>query len=840
MPRNKAIVVEEEEVVELGRESNVKEANVNEIPGVGAATAEKLIASGYDNLLSIAVSSPRELVGLAGVTDVVARKMIQYARQKLDLGFESGEDALKKRESVEKIYSGSKALDSLLGGGFETRAITEAFGQYGSGKCVSKDTKVLYFNSSKSHLQPIEDVYNKYAAMNGEKPFDNGCIVEVPQVRVLGLTDEGLARTKATAIYREKVPKLITVKTKRGRTIKITPSHKLLSFDNGMLWQPSATLQAGAVIAHPKEISAISGCNLTSDDAYFLGLFAAEGTSNPLSISTSSVELKDWVASYIERKFNYKPTVRKDTRRETPAYYILLRTETALFLDKLGTSHSVSKFVPESIFGANEGVTSAFLGGYMDGDGHYGKLTAEATTKSKELKSGLAYLFAKLGITVTSRKKEVNGDTFYRLSVVGDDKRNLPKIISKIKNFSYLPKNSSYGYPVPFINYVKKVYKETLGGNRGRTGKAIGNKDMRGNFFYEYLAGIKAPADVMNEKTMEAIRLAFFNGLKDLLSAREAIVNLESRSQSEFVKLINSLPFAFNSIAENIGLKKAGIRNYMSRGIAPHKMESLKKVLIDEIEKRSIKLESALKTIKNFVYLNWDVVEQIQEIDYDDYVYDFVVPEGHSFVGGEMPTIMHNTQIGHAIATNCLKQYPDSYVVYIDTESTFRPERIVSIAKNIDLDPASALKRIKVARAFNSDHQVILAEKVEELVKQGLNVKLVVVDSLTAHFRAEFIGRGTLADRQQKINKHLHTLMKLAEVYNLAIYVTNQVMARPDVFFGDPTEAIGGHIVAHATTYRMYLRRGKKGSRVAKLVDSPNLPEAEAAFYLDEVGLKDV
>ena len=332
MPRNKAIVVEEEEVVELGRESNVKEANVNEIPGVGAATAEKLIASGYDNLLSIAVSSPRELVGLAGVTDVVARKMIQYARQKLDLGFESGEDALKKRESVEKIYSGSKALDSLLGGGFETRAITEAFGQYGSGK----------------------------------------------------------------------------------------------------------------------------------------------------------------------------------------------------------------------------------------------------------------------------------------------------------------------------------------------------------------------------------------------------------------------------------------------------------------------------------------------------------------------------TQIGHAIATNCLKQYPDSYVVYIDTESTFRPERIVSIAKNIDLDPASALKRIKVARAFNSDHQVILAEKVEELVKQGLNVKLVVVDSLTAHFRAEFIGRGTLADRQQKINKHLHTLMKLAEVYNLAIYVTNQVMARPDVFFGDPTEAIGGHIVAHATTYRMYLRRGKKGSRVAKLVDSPNLPEAEAAFYLDEVGLKDV
>ena len=198
------------------------------------------------------------------------------------------------------------------------------------------------------------------------------------------------------------------------------------------------------------------------------------------------------------------------------------------------------------------------------------------------------------------------------------------------------------------------------------------------------------------------------------------------------------------------------------------------------------------------------------------------------------------TQIGHALTTHCLKQYPDSYVVYIDTESTFRPERIVQMAKGIDLDFEEALKRIKVARAFNSDHQVILAEKVSDLIKQGLNVKLVVVDSLTAHFRAEFIGRGTLADRQQKINKHLHTLMKLAEMHNLAIYVTNQVMSKPDVFFGDPTEAIGGHVVGHASTFRIYLRRGKKGSRVAKLVDSPNLPEAEAAFYIEESGLKDL
>jgi len=115
----------------------------------------------------------------------------------------------------------------------------------------------------------------------------------------------------------------------------------------------------------------------------------------------------------------------------------------------------------------------------------------------------------------------------------------------------------------------------------------------------------------------------------------------------------------------------------------------------------------------------------------------------------------------------------------------------------------------------------------------------VIVDSLTAHFRAEFVGRGTLAERQQKLNKHMHTLMRLADTYNFVVYVTNQVMSKPDQFFGDPTEAIGGHIVAHNSTFRMYIRRGKKGSRVAKLIDSPSMEDAECVFYVTERGVSD-
>ena len=198
------------------------------------------------------------------------------------------------------------------------------------------------------------------------------------------------------------------------------------------------------------------------------------------------------------------------------------------------------------------------------------------------------------------------------------------------------------------------------------------------------------------------------------------------------------------------------------------------------------------------------------------------------------------TQLGHALSVNVQSVDKDAVAVYIDTENTFRPERIIQLARGAGLDEEQVLKNIKVARAYNSDHQMLLAEKIEDLIKkQGLNVKLVVIDSLTAHFRAEFIGRGTLADRQQKLNKHMHVLLKLADTHNLCVYVTNQVMAKPDMFFGDPTQAIGGHIVAHASTFRIYLRKGKKGTRVAKLVDSPSMPEGEAGFYVDETGIKD-
>lgn len=201
------------------------------------------------------------------------------------------------------------------------------------------------------------------------------------------------------------------------------------------------------------------------------------------------------------------------------------------------------------------------------------------------------------------------------------------------------------------------------------------------------------------------------------------------------------------------------------------------------------------------------------------------------------------TQVGSTLAVNVQlpaeKGGANGKCVFIDTEGTFRPSRIKQIAESLGANPEKVLKNIFVARAFNSDHQMLLLDKVGEMIKEGEPIKLMIIDSLTAHFRAEYSGRGQLADRQQKLNRYIHNLMKLAETHNLAVLVTNQVMANPAQLFGDPTTAIGGHIVGHASTYRIYLRRGKKDSRVAKLIDSPNLPDTECVFFVSNAGVVD-
>ncbi len=181
----------------------------------------------------------------------------------------------------------------------------------------------------------------------------------------------------------------------------------------------------------------------------------------------------------------------------------------------------------------------------------------------------------------------------------------------------------------------------------------------------------------------------------------------------------------------------------------------------------------------------------------------------------------------------------ESGVIYIDTEGTFRPERIVQICNRFNAPTEEVLSRINVGRAYNSDHQMVLVLESPKFIKEG-NVKLMIIDSLTSHFRAEFTGRGSLLERQQKLNKYLHQLLRLAEVYDIAVVATNQVLSKPDVLYGETVFPIGGHIVAHSCTTRVFLRKSKGEKRIARVIDSPHIPEIETVFMIGQDGILDV
>ena len=271
-----------------------------------------------------------------------------------------------------------------------------------------------------------------------------------------------------------------------------------------------------------------------------------------------------------------------------------------------------------------------------------------------------------------------------------------------------------------------------------------------------------------------------------------------------------------------------------------------------------------------------DVLERREQIG----KLETLVPEIDEMLGGGVETQSitevygefgaGKSQVTHQLAVNV--QLPADQgglhgrCVFVDSEDTFRPERVDEMVnglpddvieatmdeRDIDGDPGddeamdelvqTFLDKIHVAKAFNSDHQILLAEKAQEIATEYENddypVRLLCVDSLTAHFRAEYVGRGELANRQQKLNKHLHDIDRVGNLYNSAVIVTNQVQSNPDAFFGDPTKPIGGNILGHKSTFRMYLRKSKQDKRIVKLVDAPNLPDGESVMRVQNEGLK--
>ncbi|CCK71253.1 recombinase DMC1 KNAG_0G01960 [Huiozyma naganishii CBS 8797] len=204
------------------------------------------------------------------------------------------------------------------------------------------------------------------------------------------------------------------------------------------------------------------------------------------------------------------------------------------------------------------------------------------------------------------------------------------------------------------------------------------------------------------------------------------------------------------------------------------------------------------------------------------------------------------TQMSHTLCVTA--QLPremgggEGKVAYIDTEGTFRPERIRQIAERYELDPDTCLENITYARALNSEHQMELVEQLGGELSSG-DYRLIIVDSIMANFRVDYCGRGELNERQQRLNQHLFKLNRLAEEFNVAVFMANQVQSDPgaSALFAsaDGRKPVGGHVLAHASATRILLRKGRGEERVAKLQDSPDMPERECVYLIGEKGICD-
>ncbi|MHA1912735.1 MAG: DNA repair and recombination protein RadA [Promethearchaeota archaeon] len=330
----------------------------------------------------------------------------------------------------------------------------------------------------------------------------------------------------------------------------------------------------------------------------------------------------------------------------------------------------------------------------------------------------------------------------------------------------------------------------------------------------------KKKSKVDSEEEIESTDLKDSYDLKDLPGVGDA--TLKKLKDSGILSVRTLAMYPLNKLTDEVGL---GIKT----------AEKLVKTAQD-VEKMGFKSADII----------WEKRKLLNKLttgsqNLDDLLGGGIEPGAVTELFGEYRT--GKTQVAHQLCVNVQLQYEqgglEGNALYVDSEGTFRPERIIQMSSALDLDYNEVLKNITVGRAYNSDHQMVLVKEAPRIIDDK-NIKLVIVDSLIGHFRSEYIGRGTLASRQQTLNSHIHDLLRLSEVYDeLSVVFTNQVSAKPDTFYGNPLTHTGGHIVAHGSTIRVFLRKGKGEQRIAKVVDAPNIPESDTVFSITEDGIKD-
>ncbi len=315
----------------------------------------------------------------------------------------------------------------------------------------------------------------------------------------------------------------------------------------------------------------------------------------------------------------------------------------------------------------------------------------------------------------------------------------------------------------------------------------------------------------------------------------------------------------YNKIAELSqikGINSRHIKLLQENGISTAEMLAMSsQIVVSEIK------GLGEKTVKTLIWnarnaLNMTEFTPVSEMDENTEFFTTGSSELDRILGGGMqtgkvtevygPFKSGKTNLAHTLAVTVQlskkKGGLGGSVAYIDTENTFSRSKIIRIAKRFKIDPKEALSKVFHARIFSSDHQDQMILKAETLCKNR-NVRLVIVDSLMALLRAEYVGIGMLAKRQCVLNNMIHALSRIAEMYNAAILVTNQVAVQIKGLFS-ADDAIGGNIVAHGCHFRiMFKTKGFSSNsslkRRAIIVDAPDLPPEECEFYITSAGVAD-
>jgi RecA/RadA recombinase len=748
--------------------------DIQDLEGVGPVTAGKLTAAGFDSIEALAVAPVRELMDKVGLDSSTAQKVARAARQTVQTDFITAKQLWDQRQKVLRLTLGADNLNKLLGGGLESQAITEFIGEFGTGKCVSKDSIIATTSGLRlaSELSMLDS------------PFE---------------IDDSRQATHGRTVRKfvTNVQEQVTIQTSGGFQITCSPQHRFFTLNGKAELEEIhakdivekrwlAVIRKLPAVEEQYELPRPSTGHgqqhvfpnkITADLAKVIGYLASEGyiqwlgKSCTIVFSNADPALQNEYADSFEKTFGTRP----HSPPSHPTDLIVCSVRIGEWLIKLmptlkgtGEGKTGKKLLPQQATCLGVEETRALVRAYFDGDGwaKEDRPLIEIYSVHRPLLEQLRFLLLKLGIYSKMRRRELamSGEYAYQFAnQVGSDR---PCNLDKFRNWKIDARNLT-GDIIPVQMHTFSRLASLLGFNSD-------NRVWR-SWVRSYLAQHAYPT----RRT-----------LGQLVERLEAFTDQ---------------------------MKQAGFT----------------------VEPEALQIAARLRALAESD-LAWERVLKVTVKKEPTEMVDYEVNPHHNYVVNGFVT--HNSQICMQISITAQLPQKDGglegKVLFIDTEGTFAPQRVHQIAESMRLDPAKILEGIIIGRVYNSEHQVLAVDRAFKLCQEE-NVKLLIVDSVLSHFRSEFIGRESLSERQQKLNSHLHKLLRTAQALNLAVAVTNQVQANPQAFFGDPTRPAGGNIMAHAATHRIMLRKASGGLRCAKVIDSPYLPESEAFFHITEKGIED-